>query len=203
MNYPQWSCGTYYTAGSSRRYSFYETRKDLARPGNPPATRCQQGTFDRQVSTCVRDLLTDQHALRHLANVTDAGLLRTIFQAAHGLAERLNQPSEVAPTLRSLIRGILIRRDLLEVTLDPATLGAADQPSWVIRVPRPSRRPHGEARIRIDAASPNPAASPQLVKLMAEAFEVQVLVVASLNMICSAATRSLNALRSSPASRPF
>ncbi|MFN5819875.1 MAG: recombinase family protein, partial [Novosphingobium sp.] len=86
-----------YSAKGSRRYSFYETRKDLARPGDPQATRYQQGAFDRQVSTCIGDLLTDEHALRHLANVTDASLLRTIFQAAHGLAGRLNQPGEIAP----------------------------------------------------------------------------------------------------------
>jgi DNA invertase Pin-like site-specific DNA recombinase len=184
-----------YAAKGSRRYSFYETRKDLARPGDPPATRYQQGAFDRQVSTCIGDLLTDEHALRRLANVTDAGLLRAIFQAAQGLAERLNQPGEIAPALRSLIRAISIRSDHLEVTLDPATLGAADQPSWVIRIPRPTRRPHGEARIRIDAASPNPAASPQLVKLMAEAFEVQALVMASPHLSLNQLAKSIGRCR--------
>ena len=185
---------TYSTKGS-RRYSFYETRKDLARPGDPPAVRYQQGAFDRQVISCISNLLTDEHALRRLANVTDAGQLRTIFKTAHGLAERLNKPGEIAPTLRSLIKTISICSDHLEVTLDPATLGAANQPFWVIRIPRPSRRPHGEARIRIDAASPNPAASPQLVKLMAEAFEVQALVVASPHLSLNQLAKSIGRCR--------
>ncbi|MFN9376065.1 MAG: hypothetical protein ACK564_03365, partial [Novosphingobium sp.] len=111
------------------------------------------------------------------------------------LAERLNQPGEIAPAIRSLIKAISIRSDHLEVTLDPATLAAADQPSWVIRIPRPTRRPHGEARIRIDAASPNPAASPQLVKLMAEAFEVQALVVASPHLSLNQLAKSIGRCR--------
>ena len=169
---------TYATKGT-RRYAFYETRKDLARPGDPSATRYQQGAFDRQVMTCIADLLGDEHALRRLANVTVAGQLRSLFHNAQLLQAKLSQPGDMGLVMRSLVAAIGIRIDHLEVTLDPVGLGVEDQPSWTIRIPRPTRKPFREAKIRIDAISLNPASDQQLVKLLADAFEVQALVIAS------------------------
>ena len=74
---------------------------------------------------------------------------------------------------------VRIRIDHLEVILDPASLGVEDQSSWTIRTPRPTRKPFREAKIRIDAVPLNPASDQQLVKLLADAFEVQALVIAS------------------------
>ncbi len=169
---------TYSTKGT-RRYSFYETRKDLARPGDPAATRFQQGAFDQHVMSCISDLLADEHALRRLANMPDAGSLRILFERAKDLSESLEQMGHVASALRPLIEAIFIRSDHLQVTLDPAALGAMGQPMWMIRIPRPARRPFREARLRIDAASRGLSANPHLMKLIAEAFEVQGLVLAS------------------------
>lgn len=168
-----------YSAKGTRRYSFYETRKDLARPGDPAATRFQQGAFERQVSTCLADLLADEHALRRLSNISDAGPLRAMFAQASNLAARLHRQGEATSALRSLVRTIAIRSDHLEVTLDPAALGVLDQVSWMIQNPRPTRRPFREARLQLDAATPAPGANPKLVMLIADALEVQRLVLAS------------------------
>ena len=169
---------TYSTKGT-RRYAFYETRKDLARPGDPSATRFQQGAFDRQVVTCIIDLLGDEHGLRRMANLADASQLRGMFDRAQSLREQLNQVGDIRPALRSLVTAVAIHSDHLELTLDPAALGAPDTSSWSLRIPRPTRRPFREAKLRIDGASPNPTADPRLVKMMADAFEVQGLVLAS------------------------
>lgn len=166
-------------ADDTRRYSFYETRKDLARPGDFPATRFQQGTFEQQVSSCLVDLLADEHALRRLSNISDAGPLRSMFAAAKNLAVRLSQQGEAKLALRSLVRSISIRNDHLEVIMDPAALGILDHSSWMIQIPRPTRRPFREARLRLDAGTPAPGADPKLVMLIADALEVQGLVLAS------------------------
>ena len=168
-----------YSAKGTRRYAFYETRKDLARPGDPSATRYQQGAFDRQVMTCIADLLGDEHALRGLVNVAEAGQLRSLFHNAQLLQARLSQLGDMGLAMRPLVVAIQIRIDHLEVTLDPVSLGVEDQSSWTIRIPRPTRKPFREAKVRIDATPPNPLSDQQLVKLLADAFDVQALVIAS------------------------
>ena len=63
--------------------------------------------------------------------------------------------------------------------MDPAALGILDHSSWMIQIPRPTRRPFREARLRLDAGTPAPGADPKLVMLIADALEVQGLVLAS------------------------
>jgi hypothetical protein len=185
---------TYSTKGT-RRYAFYETRKDLARPGNPAATRFTQGAFDRQVLTCIVDLLGDEHGLRRMANIADASQLRGMFDQAQSLREQLNQVGDIRSALRSLVTAIAIQGDHLELTLDPAALGILDTSSWSLRIPRPTRRPFREAKLRIDGSSPNPAADRQLVKLMADAFEVQALVIASPDLSLNQLAKSIGRCR--------
>ena len=168
-----------YSAKGTRRYSFYETRKDLVRPGDPPATRFQQGAFELQVSTCLADLLADEHALQRLSKLSDAGALNAMFAQASSLGARLHRQVEAKSALRSLVGTIAIRSDELEVTLNSAALGIVDQSSWTIQIPRPTRRPFREARLRLDAATTGPGANLQLVTLIADALEVQRLVLAS------------------------
>jgi len=168
-----------YAAKGTRRYAFYETRKDLARAGDMPSTRYQQGAFDRQVLTCLFDLLVDEHGLRRMANLSDASQLRTVFDRARALREQMEQVGDIHSAVRSLVTAVMIHRDHLELRLDPAALGITDASHWPVRIPRPTRRPFREAKLRIDGGSPDLAADQQLVKLIADAFEVQALVLAS------------------------
>ncbi|MEQ1499249.1 MAG: recombinase family protein [Novosphingobium sp.] len=183
---------TYATKGT-RRYSFYETRKDLARPGDPPATRFQQGALDRHLISCITELLADEHDLRHLADVTDANQLRIIFDQARRFLEWLNQPFETHRAIRSIVQSVKICRDDIEVMIEPSAFGVAMHANWTQNFPRPERRPFREAKLRIDAASPNRASDQQLTQLLCDAFEVQGLVLASpqlsLNQIAKGAGR--------------
>ena len=129
--------------------------------------------------SCICDLLADEHALRRLAKMSDAGSLRALFERAKGLLDRLEQKGLSASALRILIKAISICSDHLQVTLDPAALGAMEQAMWTMQIPQPARRPFRELRLRIDAAPRGLSANPQLVKLIAEAFGVQGLVLGS------------------------
>ncbi len=44
-----------------------ETRKDLARPSDPPSTRFVQGALNRRIVDQLTKLLSDEHALRSRA----------------------------------------------------------------------------------------------------------------------------------------
>lgn len=66
-----------------------------------------------------------------------------------------------------------IRLDRIEVILIPEAVGLETDRTWVWSIPLPTRRPFREAKFRIDIPSPKPAADPQLMKLIADAFEVQ------------------------------
>jgi site-specific DNA recombinase len=165
-----------YTSKGSRRYAFYETRKDLARPGNPPATRFQQGSLDRQGTTCIINFLADEHALRRVANLVDAARLFDSAQAVHA---RLTNPADCPVALRSLVIGIRVRSDHVEVDLDAATLGNPEQQRWTVQLPLPVRLLFREAKLSIDAASNRSGADPRPLRLIADAFDVQAMVFAS------------------------
>lgn len=169
---------TYATKGT-RRYAYYETRKDLARPHDRPSTRFQQGDLDQHIIGHVIRLLDDEHALRRMTSFVDAGQLRALFASAQDLKGRLAAPSEMHLATRSLIALIKVHKDQLELTLKPSVLGFKSQPCWIWTIPLPVRKPFREAQIRIDAAATGNEPDPQLIDLLADAFEVQRLVLAS------------------------
>jgi len=159
---------TYATKGT-RRYSYYETRKDLARPADPPATRFGQGALDVHILHRLGALLADEHALRRLSNLDEADLLRGMLEGAKTLAGRLTQSSDAQSAIQSLITQIRVRQDHLELTLKPAAFGLAEQPCWKWSIPLPAPRPFREARIRIDSgAAPKPV-NGDLLSLLADA----------------------------------
>ncbi len=169
---------TYSTRGT-RRYSFYETRKDLARPGDPPATRFQRGRLDQHLIDHLKGLLNDEHALRKLSGLEEAGHLRTLFANAHLLALSLDQIAEVEQALRSFVRSITVRSGGIELLLDPMALGVEMEVVWPWTVPLAIRKPFREARLRIDSEVTGTAANADLLELLSEAAEAQRLVLAS------------------------
>jgi DNA invertase Pin-like site-specific DNA recombinase len=168
-----------YAAKGTRRYSYYETRKDLARPADPPSSRWSQGLLDRHVLHHLGKLLGDEHGLRHVANLDGAEQLRTMFASARILGERLVQLNDVQAAVRSLVAMIKVEESGLELTLKPAALGLADQPCWRWTIPLPARKPFREAKLRIDGGDPNLKFDQQLVELISQAAQVQDLVLAS------------------------
>lgn len=169
------------TYGSSKvkRYAYYETRKDLARPDDPPSLRFQRAHLEQHVIGHLERLLNDEHALRRLSGIEEAGDLRTLFATAHLLAVQLREIGKAEPVIRSLVTAMSFRADHLEVVLSSAQLAATTDTTWSWSIPLPTRRPFREARIRIDAEAGGQRPPGDLLDLVAEAFVVQRLVLAS------------------------
>jgi DNA invertase Pin-like site-specific DNA recombinase len=169
------------TYGSSKvkRYVYYETRKDLARPGDPPGIRFQRGHLEQHLIGHLEVLLGDEHALRRLSGIEEAGTLRTMFATAHLLAVDLREIRKVEPALSSLVAGIAIKADGMEISLKPEALSIVTDANWTWMLPLPARRPFREARIRIDSDATETRASTDLLALMANAMDAQRLVLAS------------------------
>jgi hypothetical protein len=102
-----------------------------------------------------------------------------MFATAHLLAVDLREIGKVEPALRSLVAGISIRADCMEITLKPGALGIEADANWAWTLPLPTRRPFREARIRIDSSTIEASASNDLLALMADAIIAQRLVLAS------------------------
>ncbi len=169
------------TYGSSkvRRYAYYETRKDLARPEDPAGLRFRRAHLEQHLIGQLEGLLNDEHAMRRLSGIEEAGQLRTMFATAHLLAGQLRQLGKVNPALRSLVAAMTIRANCIEVLLNPEALGIATESSWAWSIPLPTRRPFREAKLRIDADASVNRTSDDLLDLIADAMEAQRLVLAS------------------------
>ncbi|MFC0590411.1 recombinase family protein [Novosphingobium aquiterrae] len=169
------------TYGSSKfkRYAYYETRKDLARPGDPPGIRFQRGMLEQHLVSDIEQLLNDEHALRRLAGIEEAGALRTMFATAHLLALQLGEIGTCEQAFRSLIGGISVRDDGIAIEIKPAALGIEQDRNWNWTIPLPKRRPFREVRITIESQASEDGRSNSLMKLVADAMTVQQLVLSS------------------------
>lgn len=179
-----------YTTKGSRRYAYYETRKDLARPGDPPSNRFGQGALDEHMLAHLRALLDDEHSLRRLANLEEANQLCSLFDAARLARSALGDRNAAPAMLRKLVSLIRIEKDRLDIALKPMALGLAEQPYWSWSVSLPVRNPFREAKLKIDSAAGDQRIDQGLVALLAEANEAQRLVLAapgrSINQVAKA-----------------
>ncbi|RDC58894.1 DNA-invertase [Alteripontixanthobacter maritimus] len=169
---------TYATKGS-RRYAYYETRKDLARPDDFPATRIRQGQLERHLIVQLTALLEDEHVLRRLSKLTEANQLLGMFEAGRELAARLVISELRQPTIAKLIISIQFADDHLDISFDPSALGIEAANSWRWSIPAPSCKPFRETRLRIDPAAEQAELDPQLIQLLVDAKGVQELVLGS------------------------
>lgn len=168
-----------YGSNKVKRYAYYETRKDLARPGDPPGLRFQRAHLEQHLIAHLEQLLNDEHALRRLSGIEEAGELRTLFATAHLLALQLREIGKVEAAIRSLITAITIRADCIELVLNPAELTSTMETPWSWSISLPTRRPFREARIRIDAEANGQQTPGDLLDLIADAMAAQRLVLAS------------------------
>ena len=111
-----------YAAKGTRRYSYYETRKDLARPDDPLSTRFGQGALDAHILHHLGALLVDEHKLRRLSNLDEADLLRCMFYGAKTLAARLTQSDDAQTAIQSLIAQIKVQPAHLELAINTPSL---------------------------------------------------------------------------------
>lgn len=168
-----------YGSKRARRYAYYETRKDLARPGDPPGIRFQRGQLEQHLVSHMEQLLNHEHALRRLSGIEEAGALRTMFANAHLLALQLREIGNCELALRSLVASISIRVDGIAIEIDPAAVGIEQGCNWIWTIPLPDRRPFREARITIDSGASEDGRSNDLLDLVADAMAAQQLVLSS------------------------
>ena len=168
-----------YSTKRSRRYAYYETRKDLARPSDLPATRFVQGQLERHLVVKLTQLLVDEHALRRLSGIQEAGQLRTMFETGRLLACRLASEGAREAVLQDLIAAMQVRAERIEVVLnsDALAVGTGGELNWSI--PLPDRKPFREAKLRIDAEDKGSSLDNKLVELIADALEARQLVISN------------------------
>jgi site-specific DNA recombinase len=166
-----------YATQRTRRYAYYETRKDLARPGNPSATRFVQGQLERHLIVHLTQLLEDEHALRRLSRIEEAGQLRTMFAAAQLRASRLAHNSERETIIKDLIASLQVRAGHIDVTLkaEAISVPTCDHLAWCI--PLPERKPFREAKLRMDAEGNGCTPDTKLIQLVADAFDARQLIM--------------------------
>jgi site-specific DNA recombinase len=182
-----------YATKHSRRYAYYETRKDLARPADPPSTRFARGAFERHLVALLTQLLVDEHALRRLSGIEEAGQLRTMFETGRLLACQLKSEGAREAILQDLIAAIQVRAERIEVVLnsDALAVGAGRDLNWSI--PPPARKPFREAKLRIDAEDRSSTLDNKLIQLIADADEARQLIIGnpglSINQVANKESR--------------
>ena len=167
-----------YTKKGTRRYAYYETRKDLAaKHSAAPPTRLAQSSIERHIVSNLTSLLGDEHALRRLAGLQDALQLSALFEGARLRRLELAHPATRDDTVRSLVTGIALGSTSMRVSINLAPLGPDGEAP--LELPLPERKPFREAKLRIDTVTIADRTDRKLVSLMAEAMQVRELVLAS------------------------
>ncbi|MDC8754772.1 recombinase family protein [Erythrobacter sp. sf7] len=167
-----------YTKKGTRRYAYYETRKDLAaKPDATPPTRIAQSSIERHIVTHLTTLLDDEHALRRLTDLEEASQLTALFEAARLRRLELQHPATRDETVRALIASIAFGTSNLRLSINLVALGSIGEAPLELSLPEP--KPFREAKLRIDTTAATDQIDRKLVGLIAEAMEVRELVLAS------------------------
>ena len=169
-----------YGSNGTKRYTYYVTRKDLARKDDPRPTRFRRGQIESHVVNELVALLNDEHLLRRLSGATEGEALQSLFERGRWLAQDLARSERAQDALRSFVTAIQVGKQDMRVELQPAAFGAEGQVTWSYAIPRPvSGRPFREAKLKIEAKRIDDRYDAELVALMDEAMEVQRLVLQS------------------------
>jgi site-specific DNA recombinase len=167
-----------YTKKGTRHYAYYETRKDLAaKEGAAPPTRIAQSSIERTIVSHLSTLLDDEHALRRLAGLQEAGQLTKLFEAARLHELELAHPATRDETARSLVASIALGANSMCISINLVALGIDGEVP--LELPLPERMPFREAKLRIDSPAAADRTDRKLVGLLAEAMQVRELVQAS------------------------
>ncbi len=168
-----------YGSNGTRRYTYYVSRKDLTRKGDPRGTRFRRGEIEEHVVQQLSILLNDEHALRRLSGCLDGAALRTMFSEANRQAQALAVRANAVETVRAIVAAIHVTNTELRVEIRPAALGLSTTGTWTCIIPKPAKRPFREARLRMDAKRADERFDEDLITLLSEAMQVQRLVLRS------------------------
>ncbi|MEO0420404.1 MAG: recombinase family protein [Pseudomonadota bacterium] len=168
-----------YTTKRSRRYAYYETRKDLALSDAPKSTRIGQRQLEKHLIDRLIQLLEDEHALRRLSGENEGAILQGIFAQANEAARALAHDASYKEIILKLIAEVQIREDRVHLRLDANALNNQAAGQWNWSIPLPTKRPSREAKLRISASSGERPVDQGLIKLLGEALLARELVLAS------------------------
>ncbi|MBP9158691.1 MAG: recombinase family protein [Sphingobium sp.] len=133
-----------FSCKGTRRYRYYETRKDIVRADKVPTTRFPMPHLDAHIIDQLRQLLGDEHALRRLSWLTDAAGLEALRKGTLNLLATSGSKQLV----RILVKAIDVQTDHLLLKLDPSTLMPGNETGdWMLKLPLPKRKPLNEARL--------------------------------------------------------
>ena len=169
---------TYATKGT-RRYSYYETRKDLTRPFEAAATRIGQGQLERHLIVHLTALLEDEHALRKISGEEDGGALRDLFAKGKDTASALALDAPRQTIIPLLIEAMQVHHDRIDVRLNPEALGCSKGPPWGWSIPLPACKPFREAKLRINQDSSFKSVDASIIALLSDARKARDLIIAS------------------------
>ena len=163
-----------FSSKGTRRYRYYETRKDIVRADTVPTTRFPMPLLDTHIIDQLRQLLGNEHALSRLSGLTDAAGLEALRKGALNLLAT----SDSEQMVRTLVKAIDVQTDHLLLKLDPSSLMLSNGTGeWTIKLPLPKRKPLNEARLRIDPEGTSTGqVDASLVRLLQEAFQVREVV---------------------------
>jgi len=172
-----------FTCKGTRRYRYYETRRDLVGPGKPAASRFAMRSLDRHIVDGLRNLLADEQTLRRWTGVEEAGRLQAMIARAARLEWLLASENTSGEAVRSLVGSIQIRADRLDLAIEPAALGLnSDGDALPLKLTLPTRKPLRETKLRLSTATSSAGGSDAdrtLIKLLREAHQVRELVLAA------------------------
>ena len=169
---------TYATKGT-RRYAYYETRKDLARPDDTAATRIGQGQLERHLSTQLTALLEDEHALRRISGEDEGNVLRDLFAKAKLASASLAIESQRQTIIPQLVAAMQVHHDRIDVRLNAEALGCRNSQHWDWSIALPSRKPFREAKLRIDQDANAGPVDAGMIALLGDALQARELILAS------------------------
>lgn len=168
-----------YATKHSRRYAYYETRKDLARPTDPQATRFVQGQLERHLLGHLIQLLEDVDALRRMSGIKEAGQLQKTLESGQSFACQLVNSGYCDSAIRGLVKALQVRADRIEVELDATALAIETEDGLLWSIPLPDRKPFRQAKLKIDPKGEVSIPNRELVSLIADAIEARKLVINS------------------------
>lgn len=171
-----------YSVKGSRRYRYYESRRDLVRKAGASRTRISVGVLEHYVVGHLTTLLGDQHQLRRISGITDGAQLASLFANADRFLHELGNPSSRETAVRSLVNRIQINATdvVVDIAAVPLVGDSAEGAGWSLKLASPPRKPFREAKLMISAADGQKIERDEkLVELIAEAVATRMLVMAS------------------------
>ena len=127
----------------------------------------------------LRELLADEHALRRLSGIAEAGPLQIMFNAARLFAARLDNAASRQQLLQELIASLKINVGQIDVALVEDAFRHTGCERWSWSIPLPARKPFREAKLRMDSGAQALPLDNNLLALLADAHAAREMVLAN------------------------